>query len=128
MPHLGMGKPSDHPGFKAIYTEWNQKLLDSGFNDIEEMRNGKLTLKKTGTQGRFEQMAPLVRQAKARYFDIIGQKIVETTFDNDQEKRILTLYFEGFSYSDIIKRLNTPLHRSTVWKILYKWLRQWNLK
>jgi hypothetical protein len=128
MQHEGMAKPSAHPGFKALYAEWNQKLLDSGFQDIEELRQGNLQLKKTGTMGRFERSAPIIRESKAKYFDIIGQKIVETRFDSDQEKQILCMYFEGLTQTEIAKRLNPPVVRFTVHKKLYKWLKRWKLK
>lgn len=128
MPTERMAKPSDSPGFKTLYKQWNQKLLDSGFQDIEELRGGSFQIKKTGTITRFEQSPLIVREAKAKYFDIIGQKIAETIFPNEEEKQIMCLYFEGFTQTEIKDKLNPPLHRSTVYKKLYKWLRIWNLK
>lgn len=121
-----MAKPSAHPEFKGLSEEWKKRLSESGFEDIEEFRNGTWQLKKSGTQGRFERSAPIVREAKAKYFDIIGQKIIETTFANDQERQILTYYFEGFTQAEIKRKLG--LHRTTVYKKLIKWLKRWKLR
>jgi len=123
-----MAKPSDTPGFKALLQEWNQKLLDSGLEDIEESRKGKLQLKRTGTVTRFEQSTAVVRDAKAKYFEIIGEKILETQFDDEREKQILCMYYEGYTQAEIRKQLSPPLHRYTIYKKLYKWLRRWGLK
>lgn len=71
---------------------------------------------------------PHVAHAKARYFEIIGEKIRETTFDSPQEQQILTLYFEGFKCEEIKKRLMPPVHRHTVYRKLEKWLTAWGLK
>lgn len=124
----GMGKPSDAPNFKALLAEWNRKLAESGFKDVEEMKHGRLQLKKTGTVTRFEQSDPLTRSAKARYFELIGDRIQETTFTDPIDRQILTLYFEGYTQVQIQRELPERLHRSTIYKRLYSWLKKWGLK
>lgn len=126
-------KPSDHPGFKDLLKDWNQKLAETGFRDIEETRHGELTLKKSGTEGRFRSMDTQLVQARAKYYEIIGQRIVETQFDSDQEKRICALYFEGYNQAEIRRQLGEVgkkglLHRETIFKYLTKYLKRWGLK
>lgn len=123
-----MGKPSDAPGFQALLMEWNKKLADSGFKDAEEFKNGTFHLKKSGTVTRFERSDPLSRDARARYFEIIGDKIHETTFQDEVDRQILVLYFEGKTQVEIKRSLPVRLHRSTIYKRLYYWLKKWGLK
>ena len=123
-----MAKPSDHPDFKRLMSEWDRRLADSGFRDIEEIKNGQRVLKKSGTQVRFEQSNELVRHAQAQYFAIISKRIHETVFEDDCEREILVLYVEGITQAEIRKRLTTRLSRSTIYKKLYKWLKTWGLK
>lgn len=123
-----MAKPSDYPGFRSLLNEWNKKLKDSGFKDIEESRHGDLRLKRTGSDNRFVLLTQTQRDAGTQYFEIIGQNIVNTTFDNEQEKQILTLYFEGHSQVEIKKKLKIQGHRCKVYRPIYKWLKAWGLK
>lgn len=123
-----MSKPSDTPGFRQLLKDWNKKLSDSGFKDIEESRVSGPKLKKTGTEGRFEKEPSYVREARAKYYDIIGEKIIETQFDDEREKQILCFYFEGYSKEQIRNTFSPPLHRTTVYKKIEKWLRAWGMK
>src|ERR1700694_4679582 len=92
-----MGKPSSYPGFKALLEEWNQKLKESGFEDAEERSTGTLRLRKPASLDRFQKTDEITREARAHYYDVIGEKIIETSFDSDLEEKIVTYYFEGFT-------------------------------
>lgn len=124
-----MAKPSDYPGFKALLKEWNQKLKASGFKDIEENPlldpNKKL---KSGSYYRFIQEDPIIRENRAQYYDIIGEKIIQTEFDNETEKKIMCLYFEGHSQVEIQKELQIEGHRCQIYRPIHKWLKRWGLK
>ena len=120
-----MAKPSDAPGFKRLAAEWNKKLAASGFRDIEQQNQ---RLKKTGTEYRYQMADPAQISNRAKYFEIIGQKIWETTFDSEQERQILTYYFEGISQTKIKDLVYPPVCRFTVYKRIDKWLRRWGLK
>lgn len=123
-----MAKPSDSPGFNSLLKEWNERLAESGFKDVEEFREGSFQLKKTGSENRYRTAAPTVRAARAQYYEIIGDHLVNTTFDTEKEKEILCLYYEGFSQAEIQRRLGIEGHRSKVYGKIYKWLRAWGLK
>lgn len=123
-----MAKPSDYPGFVSILKEWNKKLADSGFRDIEEKKRGELQLKKTGSDNRFLRSSPVVREAKEHYYELISQHILETTFESDLEKQILHLYLEGHTQVEIKKKLNIDGHRCKIYRPIYKWLRVWGMK
>lgn len=125
-----MGKPSDYPGFKALLQEWNQKLKDSGFKDIEEPVGDDLVLKRSGSDHRLKLLLQdtIAREARAKYYEIIGERIVNTSFDNETEKKILTLYYEGVSQGTIQKILGIKGHRCKIYRPIHKWLKRWGLK
>lgn len=133
-----MGKPSDHPDFERLDKEWRLKLAEAQFDDAEEVpgknpdnRRLKRTsggARQTGSGYRYQTMGEIARESRARYYEIIGQRIQETTFTCAQEHAILTLYFEGFTQEEIKAKLNPPVCRFTVYRKLYKWLRAWGLK
>lgn len=134
----GMAKPSAHPDFQRLDAEWRQKLKDVGFDDAEEvlgknpdnrrLKNTCSGTRQGGTAHRYKALQEDQRLAKARYFQIIGERIQETVFDSPQERQILTLYFEGFTQQQIKAGLDTPACRATICNKLYKWLRRWGLK
>lgn len=119
-----MGKPSESPGFSDLLKEWNQKLADSGFKDIEKTDQ---TIR-SGSQSRYGRLSAQEKQSQAQYYEIIGNQILKTDFQEEQEKKILCLYFEGFTQEQIRKQFDPPIHRTTVYRKLYKWLRAWGLK
>lgn len=123
-----MGKPSDSPGFKKLLEEWNRRLADSGFKDVEELKGGQLVLKKTGTMIRYEQSSDVVREARVEYYRIVSRHVANTHFSNEIDRMILTLYCEGLSQVDIKERLPKRMHRATIYKRLYKYLRLWGIK
>jgi hypothetical protein len=124
-----MSKPADHPGFAVLLKEWNLKLAESGFKDIENSNHlDGVYLRESGSVMRMRRAAPVVRDAKTQYFNIIGQSIARTQFDDEQEKKIMCLYFEGYKQEQIRHQFNPPIHRSTVYRKLYKWLKRWGLK
>ena len=139
-----MARPSAHPGFKALQVEWNRRLAESGFRDIET--SGE-QLKQNGTERRYERLDDTTRNAKERYFEILAHKVKTTglkaqmsflflppkrrtraAFESEQEFYILSLYAQGLSQRDIQRRLKIEGHRCKVYTPLYRWLRLWGLK
>lgn len=141
-----MAKPSAHAGFKALEKEWNQKLKESGFKDIELDLSYDRILKKSGTETRYERMNPVKREAKEYYYQSLEQKVnrtplrnqlsfrfikkpkVKSAFKSELEFQILTYYARGYSQSSIQKRLHLEGHRCKVYYPLYRWLKTWGLK
>lgn len=123
-----MGNPSRSPGFQKLLQEWNRKLSDSGFRDIETQERGELRLKQSGTMRRFERMDPITKEARLDYYSQLSEKISVTRFECDFEKQILTLYAQGHSQAAIYRMLGLRGHRCKVYYPLYRWLRKWGLK
>ncbi len=124
-----MGKPSDHPGFKALLKEWNQRLKDSGFKDDElHFDSGNSTLKRPGNKGRYRLSSKEVIEAKSEYFSLIQEAVDEAAFANELEEKILKLYAIGISKAEIKRSLKIEGNKSRVYEPIYKWLRRWGLK
>lgn len=122
-----MAKPSDHPGFRQLLDEWNEKLKESGLLDIE--RSGIIRdLKRPGTIIRYDRLKMVCADATVEYFRRLGWCLHETIFDNELEKEILTLYSQGITQADIYRRLGLTGHRCKVYEPLYRWLKEWGMK
>lgn len=123
-----MAKPSDKPGFSALLAEWNRKLSDAGFTDIEGSHQ---ELKRTGTMNRA--LSPdvkweAIRQAKQEYYLRIGRCVEETVFSDPIEESIMRMYSEGVPQTEIQRRLGIEGHRCKVYRPLHQWLKRWGLK
>lgn len=116
-----LGKPEDYPGFEQTRREWAARLAESGFKDIEK-EDGRLKRHGATISGQ----SSTERNAKARYYEIVGEKIIETIFDDEQERQIMCMYFDGMKKTDIKDSLG--IHRDTVRVKIGKWLRIWGLK
>lgn len=123
-----MGSPFNSPDFKRLLAEWNQRLADSGFRDIEKVKNGQRVLKKSGSEVRFERCNQTLREARENYYDLVRFNIQVTVFEDEIDREILVLFSEGIKQTEIKQRLDVSLHRSTIYKRLNRWLKRWGLK
>lgn len=145
---IKMGRPSAHPGFKALLTEWNQKLRESGFRDAETGQPEIRNLKKSGTERRYETLDSTSRGAKEEFFEQLAHHIRKTPlqnqlefgftkklcfdqkpegFDNETDFHILTLYSRGLRQTEIKARLHIRSHRCRVYYPIYYWKKKWGL-
>lgn len=123
-----MAKPFDRPGFKQLLAEWNRKLAESGFHDVEATCYGERVLKKSGSARRYERMDPITRDAKFQYFSQVAKLVSEAKFENEFERRVLTLYAQGKSQAAIKRMLGVQGHRCKIYYPVYRWLKAWGLK
>ena len=125
---MQMAKPSDHPGFKQLLAEWNQKLYESGFRDVEDEKFGERILKKSGSARRYEKLDIITREAKFEYFRRLQTLVHETHFDNEFERQVMALYAQGVSQAMIKRVMKIEGHRCKVYYPIYRWLKTWGLK
>lgn len=131
-----MAIPSDSPGFKELLREWNQKLADSGFVDIEVMFKGEPELRlPSGTRTRYEKMDESSREIYAEYRrrkEVYAERlslcVAAQKFEDPLEESILTLYAAGVMQTSIQEILKIPGHRCKIYGPIYKWLKAWGLK
>lgn len=123
-----MAKPSDSPGFKELLREWNRKLGESGFKDIEYGSGDDLKIKESGSVGRYRDMTEECRRHKSDFFEVVKECIQETKFDTKFERVVLKLYSTGMTKVAIKEKLKIKGHRCKIYNPIYKYLRQWGLK
>jgi len=117
---------------KQLKATWKKKLKESGFEDIEEEKNGVWHLKQhsQGALKRYDENH-ITQQAKSIFYETLSIRIGETSFPNELEEQIMMAYSEGITQAEIkrrMMRLGIKRHRETIYKIIYKYLRQWGLK
>lgn len=114
-----MKKKKQNNQLSRLIKEWDQKLRDSGFNDIED--RSKDTLKSwAGTcylqlnkNGEFKVQpktkhgyTSLVhKESQAEYYRLAAQCLHEAEFKNTKQRLIWQLHAEGYSYNEIAKEL-----------------------
>lgn len=125
---MNMSKPSDYPGFKNLQAIWDMKLKESGFKDVETNWRDERTIKRSGTERRYEKLDPISRDAKLQYYRKVSQFVSRTSFDSTFERNVLTLYSRGVSQVQIKRLLKVSGHRCKIYYPLYRWLRLWGLK
>lgn len=92
-----MSQPS-----KKLLEEWNKKLADSGFKDIEQ-EDGNL---KTWDSFRFQAKYDVLSfGAKEEYYRQAGVFAHSHPFESDQERIIWTMHAEGATHLEIYKTL-----------------------
>lgn len=100
--------------------EWDQKLKDSGFKDIED---------KNGFVGRgaprITDRSPLQIEVIEYYYYMTSAFLNEHNFDSEFEKTIWNYHCEGLSAREIEKTLKNAgvkkgTHYVTIWKIIKK--------
>lgn len=125
---MNMAAYWDEQGFKKLLKEWNKKLFESGFRDIEDMEHGGYTTERPGSLVRYETMDEISREAKAQYFRRVQQCVSAAFFADGIEREIMNLYAQGVTQTKIKEILKIEGHRSKVYGPIYKWLRLWRLK
>lgn len=125
-----MAKPSDYPGFRELLKEWNRRLKDSDFDDIESNTENQSEGRLFPPSGidRYKNADEITRECRIKYFSIILEKLATTRIENEFEKQILTLYSQGLTQAEIHRKLGVEGHRCKVYNPLYRWLRLWGLK
>jgi hypothetical protein len=92
---------------------WDQRLKDSGFNDIEDRRTGSLKtwagniqLESKGKDKHYNYgYSSLVwKESQAEYYRIASQCVHEAKFKTEMHKRIWELHSEGLTISEIAQR------------------------
>lgn len=87
---------------KQLTREWDKRLKDSGFEDIEQ-RDGRLKR----WESHFFKQRPDVefQEAKTSYYRMAGYFLHEHKFEDDVIKLIWQLHSEGLGQRTIIKEL-----------------------
>lgn len=116
--------------FKALQKEWYQRLKDDGFQDAEEVVDGKSVLKQIASHvyrnhGLFE------IENKEAYYQFISQKVQETVFAKSVDRIIMSRHAEGRLRKHIVEELEEigePRCRNTITFRIRKYEMEWGMR
>lgn len=122
--------------FVSLKAKWDQKLLNSGFKDIEDVqRDGTETLKVWdsyfGRNVDFYKEHEIFFQAREEYFRLAGQFFYDHKFDNTLDKELWGYHKDGLSIRQIaliLKQRNIDIKKSQVFNRIKKLVDQMIMK
>lgn len=124
--------------FLRLKAEWDQKLKDSGFSDIEKEVDGDLVLKKPSADdgkfaGIFKFKAAVQIQGRAEYFYRLYQKYSqEQAFEDESDQLIMQRTMEGIAIQTISRELQKlgkrKFNRDTIRYIRRRYEHKWGIR
>lgn len=112
--------------FRLLSQEWNKKLEQSGFKDIEtELKIGERVLKK-GANNCFSKADDFKKETTLEYYLFLGHLAHNTLFPSDLEKHVMIRHSEGKTYREIA--IEIKKHRHSVEFIVKRWQTTWGVK
>lgn len=126
-------KKNNQKTLNQLVKEWDKRLKESGFDDIENRKTGKLrkfggdvyfghlsdigassdkkiSLNKKHLNRRYTTL--VWKESQAEYFRIASQCLHERDFKTVLDRIIWQLHAEGLSYQEISKELNVTLDKT----------------
>lgn len=114
--------------FKSLKSEWEKKLRNSGFIDIEDER-GRL---KQNAGNSYRTTVQVSIESKRRYYELLAQGYhKEKCFRDTVEKIVMLLRSRGVKITDIekgLRSINQRSHHDTLRKIIRKYEARWKIK
>ena len=92
------------PEFRALQRAWYERLAAEGFDDIEEIVNGKLVLKQSAAHP-YRGADELSRESKAQYYCFMADKVQREQFDSIVDWVIIFAHAHGKKIKHICKKL-----------------------
>jgi hypothetical protein len=118
-------KKQTTPALNQLIKEWDKKLKDSGFKDIENRatedlkswagttfleinKDGEMKIEPHANHG----YTSLVwKESQEQYYRIAGQLLHEVQFKSERYRIIWQLHSEGFTYQEISNELNLTIKK-----------------
>jgi len=106
---------------KKLIKEWDRKLKDSGFVDIENRKTGMLITwagsiscddKHAMQKANYGYTSLVWKESQAEYYRIASQCLHDRDFRNELEREIWELHVDGHSYKEISKKINVTLDKA----------------
>ena len=115
---------------KKLKAEWDQKLKDDGFKDIEQTIGNQRVLSQRASNA-YRQATTIEREAKQEYYRLLTQYTAQESFDNEADKIIMERRSNGTAIVDIskeLKRLGFPCHKQTIRYHIRRYENHWGIK
>lgn len=120
--------------FQKLNEEWEQKLAESGFKDIEEqVGKDRLLIRNSGLPHRDEEEPGLCMMARQEYFLLLAELFqAEKEFKDESDRLIMERAAEGKTIADTskeLKQLGLPKHnRDTIRYVRRRYEHKWEIK
>lgn len=118
-----MPSPIKGKKFDDLKAKWDQKLLDSGFKDIEDSKENLKSHSFLGRNVDDYYAKETYFQSKEEYFRLAGFFYHEHVFESPLDKKLWGYHMEGMSVREISKIMKTKrisLKKSGVFKRIKK--------
>lgn len=116
--------------FRVLQKTWEAKLREDNFADAESLINGKHVLKQRASNA-YRGASALDRQAKQKYYNLLGEGFHAETFSDPVEAFVMERRSQGLSIKNICAELKSKgerCHRETVRHIILKYEAKWAVK
>lgn len=118
--------------FKELSKEWNQKLIESGFVEIEfENKNGSRSLIRTRANRRFQRSDPISREAILNYFLAVSHRVNSESFPSEVDSMVMIRHSEGATIKEIVDELalnGIRKDRKIIRFIIRRYQMKWGIK
>lgn len=101
--------------FKKLQQEYDDRLAEAGFHDIEDRNSPRENLK-TWDSHTFRKIDPIVAEAIRDYFSAAQALLHEREFRSELEKRIWELHSKGLQLMEIAKE--TRQDRQKIYRVV----------
>ena len=118
------------PSFKALQKQWECKLKESGFEDAEKTIKEERRLKQRASNS-YRGACLLIREAKRRYFELLGVWYHKEKWSDSVEAFVLERRSQGTRIKQISEELRAKgerCHRETIRGIIRKYEIKWGIK
>lgn len=116
--------------FRELSEKWEALLAESGFVDAEKHSGGKSVLKQKATNC-YRQASAVAREAKQRYFELLGAHFHKEEFTDDVEAFVMEQRSCGVKIKricDELSAMDERCHRETIRGIIRKYEHKWGIK
>ncbi len=107
-----MGKPFKGPEFKALFEEWNRRLIEDGHKEIEDFSGAEPQLKvwesnRWRNSNKSRGFDPIRMEFRQQYYEMAEVVLRQFPFQTPEHKRIWELHCRGISPRKIATELKT---------------------
>lgn len=119
-------KKPKNQNLQKLIKDWDRKLKESGFNDIEERDTDRLKSwagnvalnneicdrsRKTDYKHKYGYTSLTWKESQEEYYRIAGQCLHEAEFKSEKHKIIWQLHCEGLTNKEIADKINAKKHQ-----------------
>lgn len=116
--------------FKQLEKEWQKKLEQNGFKDIEILKNGQRLLRQSAGNV-YRHVDERTRISREQYFQSISYHTAITVFPKILDGLVMHRYADGKTIKIIVEELareNVRVHRQTIRFIIRRYEHEWGIR